>query len=207
MRFVLGLLIGLVVGALAGATISFSDGDDRQIDDARASSVEDVVLPEEESGDLDARPVSRAQTGRLVIPVDGVSAAELTDTFSDSRGDGERSHDAIDIPASRGTPVVAAAPGVVEKLFTSDAGGLTVYIRSEDRRWIYYYAHLQRYTRDLAEGDRVRAGTMIGRVGSTGNARADAPHLHFAVMRMGNDEGWWEGEAVNPYPLLTASSG
>ena len=139
----------------------------------------------------------------LAIPVAGVKASQLIDTYTQARAGGARVHDAIDIMAERGTPVVAAAPGTVEKLFFSDGGGgITAYIRSEDKRWTYYYAHLHDYAPGLREGQQIRRGTPIGRVGSTGNANPDGPHLHFAIHRMEPGEGWWEGSAINPYPLL-----
>jgi murein DD-endopeptidase MepM/ murein hydrolase activator NlpD len=152
-------------------------------------------------------PGPRAQAepeGQLLIPVAGVRAARLADTFAQARGLG-RPHDAIDIMAPRGTAVIAAADGTVEKLFFSNGGGgITAYIRSPDRRWIHYYAHLDGYAPGLAEGQRVRRGDPIGRVGSTGNANPAGPHLHFAIHQMGPADRWWQGRAVNPYPLLAA---
>ena len=159
-----------------------------------------------------AAPVVAAQTrpvamtspvlGRLLIPVAGVKASALLDTFSDSRLDG-RVHDAIDIIAPRGTSVVAAAAGTVERLFTSKLGGTTVYVRSPDRRVIYYYAHLDSYAPGLAEGQSLAAGAPIGFVGSTGNADPAVPHLHFAISITAADATWNDPTtAVNPYPLL-----
>jgi murein DD-endopeptidase MepM/ murein hydrolase activator NlpD len=143
----------------------------------------------------------------LAIPVAGVRASQLSDTFTQARAGGARVHDAIDIMAPEGTPVVAAAPGTVEKLFLSQGGGgITAYVRSPDGRWIYYYAHLQRYAPGLAEGRRVERGTPIGFVGSTGNANPGGPHLHFAIHRMGKGEKWWQGSPVNPYPLLAGKA-
>jgi peptidoglycan LD-endopeptidase LytH len=139
----------------------------------------------------------------LAIPVAGVKASQLSDTFTQARAGGARAHDAIDIMAPRGTPVVAAAPGRVEKLFDSKGGGgITVYIRSPDGQWVYYYAHLDRYAPGLREGQVVQRGTPLGTVGSTGNANPAGPHLHFAIHRMRPGEQWHEGSAVNPYPLL-----
>ena len=139
----------------------------------------------------------------LAIPVAGVKPDQLVDTFTQARAGGARVHDAIDIMADRGTPVVAAAPGRIEKLFFSDGGGgVTAYVRSDDQRWVYYYAHLHDYAPGLREGQQVRRGTPIGRVGTTGNANPEGPHLHFAIHRMEPGEGWWEGSAINPYPLL-----
>jgi peptidoglycan LD-endopeptidase LytH len=138
----------------------------------------------------------------LTMPVLGVRPADLTDTFADARGGG-RVHDALDIMAPEGTAVVAAAPGMVERLFLSDEGGKTVYVRSNDRRTIYYYAHLKDYAAGLKEGQTVRPGQRLGSVGYTGNADPAAPHLHFAILRTTPDAKWWEpATPVNPYPLL-----
>lgn len=138
----------------------------------------------------------------LAIPVAGVKKKELLDTFTQSRSGG-RVHDAIDIMADHGTAVIAAAPGTVEKLFFSKGGGgISAYVRSPDNRWSYYYAHLQDYAPGLREGARLRRGDPIGRVGSTGNANPDGPHLHFAIHRMEAGEKWYQGAAINPYPLL-----
>lgn len=149
-----------------------------------------------------ASPVAPGPGGALIVPVAGVARTALSDNWGDPRGDGDRSHQAIDIMAPRGTPVVAAAPGRVEKLFTSDRGGLTVYVRSPDGRTIHYYAHLDAYRPGLAEGQKLRAGDVIGTVGSSGNADPAAPHLHYEIKQMSPGESWWQGKAVNPYPLL-----
>ncbi|MEO5611714.1 MAG: M23 family metallopeptidase [Sphingomicrobium sp.] len=139
----------------------------------------------------------------LAIPVAGVNASQLTDTFTRARAGGARAHDAIDIMAAAGTPVVAAAPGTVEKLFYSaGGGGITAYVRSDDGHWTFYYAHLQEYAPGLAEGQHVARGSPIGRVGSTGNANPAGPHLHFAINHMNPGEKWYHGTPINPYPLL-----
>jgi murein DD-endopeptidase MepM/ murein hydrolase activator NlpD len=155
-----------------------------------------------------APPVTAAEgvvigpTG-LAIPVAGVKPEQLIDTYTQARAGGQRTHDAIDIIAPLGTPVVAAAPGRVEKLFISDGGGgITAYVRSDDGRWSYYYAHLQGYAPGLREGQQVKRGAPIGTVGISGNANPAGPHLHFAVNRMNPGEKWWEGTPINPYPLL-----
>lgn len=137
----------------------------------------------------------------LAIPVVGIKPAQLVDTFDAARSGG-RIHDAIDIMAGEGTPVIAAAPGQIEKLFNSVRGGNTIYIRSPDRKWIYYYAHLNRYAPGLAEGEQVQRGQVIAFVGHTGDASATGPHLHFAINQMGPGDGWWNGQPINPYPLL-----
>jgi peptidoglycan LD-endopeptidase LytH len=141
----------------------------------------------------------------LAIPVQGVKQRQLIDTFTQARASGARRHDAIDIMAAEGTPVLAATDGTVEKLFTSQGGGgITVYVRSPDKRWSYYYAHLQGYAPGVAEGQRVKRGQVIGRVGHTGNANPAGPHLHFAINRVEPGEKWWQGTPINPYPLLAA---
>jgi murein DD-endopeptidase MepM/ murein hydrolase activator NlpD len=139
----------------------------------------------------------------LAVPVAGIRAAQLVDTYKQARAGGARVHDAIDIMADHGTPVVAAAPGRLEKMFFSKGGGgITAYVRSDDGRWLYYYAHLQDYAPGLKEGQAIKRGDPIGRVGVTGNSNPDGPHLHFAVHRMAPGEKWYDGTPVNPYPLL-----
>ncbi|HEL4267770.1 TPA: M23 family metallopeptidase [Stenotrophomonas maltophilia] len=137
----------------------------------------------------------------LLLPVQGILTSQLRDTFTDARSEG-RVHDAIDIMADAGTPVLAVADGMVEKLFDSERGGLTIYQFEPSGRWCYYYAHLQRYADGLAEKQVIKRGEVIGYVGSTGNASAEAPHLHFEVHLLGPEKQWWKGESINPYPLL-----
>jgi murein DD-endopeptidase MepM/ murein hydrolase activator NlpD len=134
----------------------------------------------------------------LLIPVVGVRPGELTDTFTDARSHG-RVHDAIDIMAPRGTPVVAVNDGHVVKLFTSVRGGLTVYQFDPQDHVIYYYAHLDSYAPGLAEGQVLHRGDPIGLVGSTGNASADGPHLHFEIEILGPKKQWWHATSINPY--------
>ena len=150
-------------------------------------------------------PETAATNGPLVIPVRGVAAASLVDSWADPRGGGTRQHHAIDIPAPIGTPVLAASDGTIEKLFTSALGGLTIYERAPDRGTVYYYAHLDRYAPTLAEGQSVRAGQVIASVGASGDADEAAPHLHFEVHRMPPGEKWWQGTETEPYPLLRAA--
>jgi murein DD-endopeptidase MepM/ murein hydrolase activator NlpD len=140
----------------------------------------------------------------LVIPVAGVRPQALVDTFEQGRP-GHR-HEAIDIAAPRGTPVHAVDDGKVAKLFTSVPGGLTVYQFDPAGKLAYYYAHLDRYVPGLKEGEPLRRGDVIGYVGSTGNASPDAPHLHFAVFRLGPLRQWWKGDPINPYPALRNAS-
>lgn len=136
----------------------------------------------------------------LIIPVAGVDRTAIRDMFNEMRGN--HRHEAIDILAPRGTPVIAAGDGVVQKLFTSAAGGLTVYEFDPDGRYCYYYAHLDGYAPGLHEGQQLRRGDVLGYVGTTGNAPKDTPHLHFALIRLDPDRRWWKGTAVDPYPYL-----
>jgi len=137
----------------------------------------------------------------LLLPVAGAHARDLKDNFDETRG-GTRRHEAIDILAPRGTAVLAAVDGPVAKLFTSQQGGLTVYQFDRAGEYCYYYAHLDRYAPGLAEGASLRRGDRVGDVGTTGNAPKDTPHLHFAIFRLGAAKRWWEGQPVNPFPLL-----
>ncbi|GAA4019878.1 M23 family metallopeptidase [Sphingomonas swuensis] len=139
----------------------------------------------------------------LAIPVAGVASSELSDTFTASRGGGRRVHNAIDIMAPRGTPVVSATDGTVEKLyFSRGGGGVTAYVRSPDGLWLHYYAHLDAYSPNLREGQRIRRGELVGTVGVSGNANPSGPHLHYAIYRMSPGERWYQGAPINPYPLL-----
>lgn len=137
----------------------------------------------------------------LLVPVEGVQPNDLYDSYQDPRSAG-RSHQAIDILAPRGTPVLAAGDGTVAKLFDSKRGGLTIYVYDTSGRYVHYYAHLEAYAPGLRAGDLVARGQKIGRVGSTGNASPDAPHLHFAIHRLATGERWWQGTPINPFPLL-----
>ncbi|WP_293877174.1 MULTISPECIES: M23 family metallopeptidase [unclassified Sphingomonas] len=149
-------------------------------------------------------PQPAPDAGTLAVPVAGVARGTIVDSWNDPRGGGSRGHHGTDILAPAGTPVLAAAAGRVEKLFQSGLGGTTVYIRSPDRRWIYYYAHLAGYVPELREGMSVRAGQQIGYVGDTGDAGPGNYHLHFGMQRMRPDQRWYQGEDVNPYPMLAA---
>jgi len=138
----------------------------------------------------------------LVVPVAGYPRRALTDSWGDARGGGTRGHRGIDIMAPGGRPVLAVAAGRVEKLFQSRLGGTTLYLRSADGSWTYYYAHLSGYAAGVREGLAVRAGQVLGYVGDTGDAGAGNTHLHFSTTRMQPGEGWWQGQDVNPYPIL-----
>jgi peptidoglycan LD-endopeptidase LytH len=137
----------------------------------------------------------------LEIPVEGVSADRLRDSFVEGRSDG-RTHQAIDIHAPKGTPVLAVTDGTILKLYGKGKGGNSIFHLDPDGRTRYYYAHLDRYVDGLREGTRVRRGQVIGYVGDTGNARKGDYHLHFSIAILGDRSRWWEGENVNPYPVL-----
>ena len=133
----------------------------------------------------------------LEIPVRGLDADDLVSSFADARG--RRRHEAIDILAPRGTDVLAVEDGVVAKIFTSDAGGLTVYQFDPTKTFVYYYAHLDSYAPGLKEGSTLRRGDVVGAVGTTGNAPKDTPHLHFAISKLDPDKRWWGGTALDPF--------
>jgi len=141
----------------------------------------------------------------LLIPVRGVRAEQLRDTYHDGRSEG-REHLAIDIPAPRGTPVLAAADGRVIKLHSGSRGGTALYQLDPDGRTRYYYAHLDGYADGITEGAVVRRGEVIGYVGDTGNAGPGNYHLHFSIAILSDPHRWWEGENLDPYPVLRAAA-
>jgi murein DD-endopeptidase MepM/ murein hydrolase activator NlpD len=142
----------------------------------------------------------------IAIPVAGVRRAELRDSFHAARSGG-RQHLGIDIKAPEGTPVLAAAGGVIVKRDSSGLGGISLYERGLDGTTMYFYAHLSRYAPAIQEGDLVRQGDLIAYVGHTGNASASAPHLHFGVYTVADPNRWWHGRDLNPYLLLTGPEG
>jgi len=171
------------------------------------------VVPPIESGDGAVREEGGAAVvghleGRgLIVPVAGVDPRELRDSFAAGRDRGARQHNAIDIMAPRGTPVLAADSGRIIRLSRTSLGGISLYAVDPSETLVYYYAHLDGYHERLAEGATVARGDTLGYVGSTGNASADAPHLHFQVMRMpGDRRRYWDGEPINPFPVLVQAS-
>jgi len=175
----------LVAGWLAGAVVVVA---------SNGGQAPSPVAPE-----MDRR--GRLSSTGILIPVAGVAASSLHDTFDQPR-DGGRAHHALDIMAPRGTPVLAAVDGTIRKLFVSRAGGLTIYEFDASEQRVYYYAHLDSYA-NISEGMRVRRGDVIGYVGTTGNAPENAPHLHFAIEVLPPTKEWWRGTAIDPYPILT----
>lgn len=162
-----------------------------------SANVDAAVMPS--TGE--SAPPADDSSLQLQIPVQGVRADQLLDTYTQSRSE-SRVHNAIDIMAAEGTPVVAAADGRLVKLFTSTAGGLTAYQFLPGDRFSLYYAHLSAYAPGLVEGQFLRKGQVLGYVGHTGNASADAPHLHFAVNALAPGDDWSDGSPLNPYPIL-----
>jgi peptidoglycan LD-endopeptidase LytH len=147
----------------------------------------------------DVSDFSRLRSRGLRLPVERFDLARLVDNFAEKRG--ARVHEAIDMLAPRGTPVVAVDDGMVRKLFTSVPGGLTVYQFDPSETYAYYYAHLDRYAEGLTEGKFLKKGDRVGYVGTTGNAPPGTPHLHFTIYKLPADKKWWEGTPINPYPL------
>lgn len=186
-KAIVALLVLAVVGIVS--MVRFTDGDGPQ------PAPKPVAAP-------DGIAIGPSGIG---VPVAGVKPAALVDSFRDPRTG--HVHGALDIPALRGTAVMAASPGIVEKIFESQAGGHTVYVRSPNGRWVYYYAHLDSYADGLAEGQRVARGQPIGTVGYSGNADPAGPHLHFEIKAMAPGETWYQGRAINPYPLLAGEDG
>lgn len=137
-----------------------------------------------------------------MVPVAGIAPERVPDSFHEKRDGGARLHQAVDILAPRGTPVIAATDGVIVRLRSNSLGGITIYSVDAERRFVYYYAHLDRYREGLAEGQSVVQGQVIGYVGTTGNAPENVPHLHFQVMRLRRDGRWWDGEPIDPRPFL-----
>jgi murein DD-endopeptidase MepM/ murein hydrolase activator NlpD len=146
-------------------------------------------------------PIEELRSRRLTLPVRGLERERLRGNFNEMRGSARR-HEALDILAPRDTPVLAVEDGTVAKLFSSVPGGITLYQFDPTSTYAYYYAHLSRYAEGLKEGASIAKGQTIGYVGTTGNAPPDTPHLHFAIFKLTNEKKWWEGTAIDPYPIL-----
>jgi murein DD-endopeptidase MepM/ murein hydrolase activator NlpD len=162
--------------------------------------------PEASAAAADFDEVTYLRLRHLVIPVAGADPAHFTDSFDAGR-DAGRHHRAIDILAPRGTPVLAADDGRILRLSSNKLGGITIYAVDPLERVVYYYAHLDHYRDGLTQGMAILRGDTLGFVGTTGNAPENVPHLHFQIMRMPSDRRrYWDGEAINPYPLLVEQS-
>jgi peptidoglycan LD-endopeptidase LytH len=156
-------------------------------------------LPEAAPSSPESAEVDRLRARSLLMPVEGYDLKRLRDGFREARG--KRAHNAIDLMAARGTRIRAVDDGAIRKLMNSPRGGVSIYQLDPEGRYCYYYAHLDRYAPFLSEGKPVRKGEVLGYVGTTGNAPEHAPHLHFAVYKLHDPRRWWDGTAVNPYPL------
>ena len=160
-----------------------------------------LVSPQPLSNSVTDADLNYIAARNLLIPAANVTASQLRDTYNQARSEG-RQHDAIDIIAPQGTPVVATADGTVLKLFMSDKGGVTLYELDPSGRYVYYYAHLMRYAEGVVEGKQLRRGDVIAYVGDTGNAGAGNYHLHFAISKISSPRQWSGGDPINPYTLL-----
>ena len=172
----------------------------------RAAPVKDTVEPavltsrSPEPG-FSIDPVADLRDRDLLVPVQGVPPGDLRSSFEERRG-GDRRHEAMDILAPRNTPVIAVEGGTIARLFSSDRGGITVYQFDPMSRYVYYYAHLERYAPGLQEGGTITPGQVIGYVGTSGNAPPETPHLHFAIFKLTEQKRWWEGTPIDPYLVL-----
>lgn len=202
--FVLGAFVVASLGTVTGRPPAVGVvGETRSLDDPASAVVEAPaatsgrtgIIPKTapEAKDLEAR--------NLLVPVQGIQGDKLVRSFHDRRS-GSREHEAIDILAPTGTPVVAVEDGTIAKLFVSKAGGNTIYQFDPGKDYSYYYAHLDRYADGLKEGATVQRGQVIGYVGTSGNAPKDTPHLHFAVFRLTPERQWWTGTPIDPYDIL-----
>jgi murein DD-endopeptidase MepM/ murein hydrolase activator NlpD len=162
----------------------------------------DPSVPTISAGGGEADAVIRDLRSRqLLVPVEGIARTDLVHTFKDPRSGG-RVHEAIDILAPRNRAVYAVENGTIARLFTSRAGGITLYQYDPSGQYVYYYAHLERYADGLKEGDSLSRGQVIGYVGTSGNAPPNTPHLHFAIFELTDAKRWWEGTPIDPYLVL-----
>jgi murein DD-endopeptidase MepM/ murein hydrolase activator NlpD len=226
-----GIVAAATTGYLAGALVTaiLLSGRDDELPDARGVATDDcgdarvvpdpAVRPRVEPASrvdpvsrpapppaaagprLSADPVAELRRRDLLIPVKGVDTSKLYGSFADKRGVNRR-HEAIDILAPRGTPVLAVESGVIAKLHFSEAGGVTVYQYDPTESYVYYYAHLDRYAAGLKNDDPIESGQVLGYVGTTGNAPENTPHLHFAIFRLSSEKRWWEGTPIDPFEIL-----
>jgi peptidoglycan LD-endopeptidase LytH len=182
----------------APATVTQASDTDRKVTPVlpdTSTAIRDTAVPFSQEIDT-----MRRSSG-LIIPVAGVKADQLVDTYTAARSQG-RTHNAIDIMAAKGTPVLAAIAGPVKRLFISVKGGITLYQFGPDSHTVYYYAHLDKYAPGIAEGKMLKQGEVLGYVGDTGNAGTGNYHLHFAVWKIKDPKNFWTGDDQNPYILL-----
>jgi murein DD-endopeptidase MepM/ murein hydrolase activator NlpD len=202
--FVLGAFVVASLGTVSGGRAPIPGAQTARAVDEPANAVVEVPAPTSgrtgiipktapEARDLEAR--------NLAVPVQGIASEKLVRSFHETRS-GSREHEAIDILAPTGTPVIAVEDGTIAKLFVSKAGGITIYQFDPGKEYSYYYAHLARYADGLKEGASVHRGQVIGYVGTSGNAPKNTPHLHFAVFRLTPEKQWWQGTPIDPYDIL-----
>ncbi|MDB5704969.1 MAG: peptidase [Sphingomonas bacterium] len=197
------LLLFCSIGGAFVALVLFG----RSLPDARPRATMAVAATGNAAGGQAAsRAAPLEGNAPLAVPVAGVARSAIADSWGDPRENGLRMHHGTDIMAPGGTLVTAAAPGTVEKLFQSAAGGTTIYVRSPARLWTYYYAHLSGYAPGLQEGQVVKTGDPLGYVGDTGNAGTGNFHLHFGLTRTTPDQHWYQGDDVDPYPYLAGKA-
>jgi murein DD-endopeptidase MepM/ murein hydrolase activator NlpD len=189
-------LNGFIAGMLFLLLMLWSHGSLQPVRAAARLATESRAAPPE----LPAKGSRSEDVPNLIVPVAGADISKMIDTFDEKRG--SHRHEATDIMAPRGTPVLAAGDGTIVKLFFSRAGGVTIYQFDPSQTWCYYYAHLDRYAPNVEQGIAVKQGQTIGYVGSTGDASAEAPHLHFEIHLLGPGKKWWHGTAIDPYPIL-----
>jgi murein DD-endopeptidase MepM/ murein hydrolase activator NlpD len=205
-RTVIAFLAGFIAGMLFLLVLLWSHG---SLHPVRVAAAPPIVLPAAAYPPVVPAPAPAVANADsvppLMVPVEGADPSRILDTFEQTRGTASR-HEAVDIMAPRGTPVLAVDDGAVEKLFQSRRGGTTVYQFDPTRTFCYYYAHLDRYALGIVEKAQLRKGQVIGYVGSTGDASRAAPHLHFAIFKLGPEKHWWQGTPVDPYPILMLSA-
>ncbi len=163
--------------------------------------------PAARESDAFDRDVEELHYRGLLVPVAGIQPGQIADSFNDAR-DGQRKHNAVDILAKRGTPVVAADDGTILKVGTNALGGNTIWAVDANHRFAYYYAHLDRWASGLRDGQSIQRGDLLGYVGTTGNAPKDVPHLHFQLLRLTPDKRYSDGPPLNPLPffIMTTSA-
>lgn len=203
---ILGLWWGgaRLMGPSSAAVTTVTDRDEAVADAPETHAVlaapRDTV-PGPARASIGANAIALLEERDLIVPVQGVERSSLVSNYDDDRGSG-RKHEALDILAPRGTPVVAIEGGRIVKLFNSARGGLSVYQFDPSEQFCYYYAHLDGYAPGLEEGQVVEQGQTLGFVGTTGNAPKNTPHLHFGISKLGEDKKWWDGTPLDPVDVL-----